>query len=62
MTVFGHGAGATSACLQAILPPGEGKEGGAKGGRIAHAAIVESGACYALPLGTSQRQTLPWLH
>lgn len=51
VTVFGHGAGATSACLQAILPSQ------AEGGEnqpsrlLTQAAIVESGACYAQPLG-----------
>ena len=50
MTVFGHGAGATSACLQAVLPPGE-EQGGAGERGLAQAAIVESGACYAQPLG-----------
>lgn len=47
MTVFGHGAGATSACLQAVIPPPEGKAPT----RLAQAAIMESGACYAQPVG-----------
>jgi carboxylesterase type B len=50
VTVFGHGAGATSACLQAILPTGKG-EATAASKRVTQAAIVESGACYAQPLG-----------
>jgi len=56
VTVFGRGAGATSACLQAILPPGQHHQDDA-GARatITQAAIVESGACYALPLGTFHR-------
>lgn len=49
VTVFGHGAGATSACLQAVLPPGE--QGGESKRRLTQAAIVESGACYAQHLG-----------